>query len=114
MTSQGSASGHFTRAIKQRNLFGAEMAMREMRSISLLDALDYLDLLAEVKPEKLEQAALRWHGRLELEASIMTLPESQLGLAALASLCAGERVAIDLLRKLLRRVRPTMVGRVTG
>jgi hypothetical protein len=31
-----------------------------------------------VKPEKLEQAALRWHGRLELEASMMTLAESQL------------------------------------
>jgi hypothetical protein len=65
MTSQGSASGRFTRAIKQRNLFGAEMAMRELGTPSLIDALDYLDLLAEVKPEKLEQAALRWHGRLE-------------------------------------------------
>jgi hypothetical protein len=61
-------------------------------------------LLAEVKPEKLEQAALRWHGRLELEASMMTLGESQLALAALASLCAGDREAIGLLRLLLRRV----------
>lgn len=68
MTSQGSAHGRFTRAIKQRNLFGAEMAIREMKSVSLLDALDYLDLLAEVKPAKLEQAALRWHGRLDREA----------------------------------------------
>ena len=75
MTSQGSASGRFTRAIKQRNLFCAEMALREMRTLSLLDALDYLYLLADVKPEKLEQAALRWHGRLELEASMMTLAE---------------------------------------
>jgi len=112
MTSQGSASGRLTRAIKQRNLFGAEMAMRELGTPSLIDALDYLDLLAEVKPEKLEQAALRWHGRLELEASMMTLAESQLALAALASLCAGERSAIDLLRKLLRRVRPTLLARV--
>lgn len=68
MTSQGSAHGRFTRAIKQRNLFGA--AMREAGTLSLLDALDYLDLLAEVKPAKLEAAALRWHGRLELEASM--------------------------------------------
>jgi hypothetical protein len=44
MTSQGSAHGRFTRAVKQRNLFGAEMAMREMRNLSLLVALDYLDL----------------------------------------------------------------------
>src|SRR4030081_548192 len=109
MTSQGSASGRFTRFINQRNLYGAETAMRELGTPSLIDALDYLDLLAEVRPEKLEYAALRWHGRLELEASMMTLAESQLALAALASLCAGERSAIDLLRKLLRRVRPTLV-----
>ena len=57
MTSQGSAHGRFSRAVKQRNLFGAEMAIREMKTVSLVDALDYLDLLAEVKPEKLEQAA---------------------------------------------------------
>jgi hypothetical protein len=89
------------------------MAIREMGGLaSLHEGLDYLDLLAEVKPEKLEQAALRWHGRLELEASMMTLAESQLALAALASLCAGEREAIGLLRKLLRRVRPTAMSRI--
>jgi hypothetical protein len=65
-----------------------------------------------VKPEKLEHAVLRWHGRLELEASTMTLGESQLALAALASLCAGERSALDVLRKLLRRVRPTLTTRI--
>jgi hypothetical protein len=48
MTSQGSASGRFTRAIKQRNLFLAEMAIREMGGVaSLHEGLDYLDLLAE-------------------------------------------------------------------
>lgn len=88
MTSQGTASGRFTRAVKQRNLFGAEMAIGEMKNLSLIAGLDYLDLLAEVKPEKLESAALRWHGRLELEASMMTLAESQPALAALARACA--------------------------
>lgn len=109
MTSQGSAHGRFERAIKTRNLFQAELALREMRAPTLLDALNYLDLLAEVKPEKLERAAIRWHGRLEVEASVMTLAESQLALAALGSLCAGERDAIQILRKLVRRVRPTVV-----
>jgi hypothetical protein len=85
------------------------MAIREMGGLaSLEDALDYLNLLAELKPEKLEQAALRWHGRLELEASIMGVAKSHLALAALASLCAGERNAIELLRQVLRRVRPTL------
>lgn len=106
MTSQGSAHGRFTRAIQTRNLWAAEMSLRELGSASLEDALGYLDLLAEQKPEKLERAAVRWHGRLEIEATFLTLAESQLALAALASLVAGERDAVDVLRRLLRRVRP--------
>jgi hypothetical protein len=74
-----------------RNVFAVETAMREIGNPSLLDALEYLDLLPEVKPEKLEPAALRFHGRLELEARMITLAGSQLALAALASLRAGNR-----------------------
>ena len=44
--------------------------------------------------------------RLETEATFLSLAESQLVLAALASLCAGERDAVEVLRRLLRRVRP--------
>jgi hypothetical protein len=111
MTSQGTPHGRFTRAIQQRNLWAAEMSLRELGSVSLDDALGYLDLLAEQKPEKLERAAVRWHGRLETEAPIMTLAESQLALAALASLCAGERQALQLLHRLLRRIRPSIPPR---
>jgi len=111
MTSQGSAHGRFTRAIKTRNLFVAELAMRELGMLSLLDALDYLTLLADVKPEKLERAAIRWHARLETEARTLTLAESQLALVALASLCAGERDAVPILRALVRRTRPTLLPR---
>jgi hypothetical protein len=88
MTSQGSAHGRFQRAIQRRNLFQAELAMREMGTPSLLDALTYLDLLAEVR-------------------------ESQLALAALASLCAGERDAVQILQSLMRRARPTLIPRVS-
>ena len=56
---------------------------------------------------------MRWHGRLELEASAMTLSEAQLALAALASLAAGEQAALPLLRGLLRRVHPTVVRRMS-
>jgi len=108
MTSQGSAHGRFTRAIQQRNLWAAEMALREPGQPALEDALAYLDLLAEQKPEKLERAAVRWHGRLETETAHLTLAESQLALAALASLCAGERDAVQVLHRLWRRVRPTL------
>jgi hypothetical protein len=63
VTSQGSAHGRFTRAIETRNLWAAETSLRELGGVSLEDALGYLDLLAEQKPEKLERAAVRWHGR---------------------------------------------------
>jgi hypothetical protein len=112
VTSQGSASARFTRAIQQRNLWAAEMSLRELGHPPTLDyALAYLDLLAEQKPEKLERAAVRWHGRLETEATFLSLAESQLALAALASLCGGERDAVDVLRRLLRRVSPIGVPR---
>jgi hypothetical protein len=76
--------------------WAAETSLRELGTVSLKDALNYLDLLAEQKPEKLERAAVRWHGRLETEATFLSLAESQLTLAALASLCACERDAIEV------------------
>ena len=103
MTSPGSAHGRFTRAIETRNLRGAETAMREMGDVSLLDALDYLALLAGARPDRFDQAALRWHGRFELEASTLTLAESQLALAALGSLRMGGKDAVSILTRLLRR-----------
>jgi hypothetical protein len=50
MTSQESAHGRLSRALAQRNLRGAEIAAKEMGGLSLLDALDYLVLLAELQP----------------------------------------------------------------
>jgi hypothetical protein len=56
--SQGSASGRFTRAIKQRNLFMAEKAMRELGTPSLLDALEYLDLAPDCPKKLLVQVVI--------------------------------------------------------
>ena len=112
MTSQGSAHGRFSRAIAQRNLWAAEVAAREMGSqLSLLDALDYVALVAELRPEKLERAAIRWHGRFELESAVLTLAESQLALSALAALGNGDRELLPLLRGLLRRAQRTVLPR---
>lgn len=88
------------------------MALREMGAVSLLEALDYLALLAELRPDRLEAAAVRWHGRLELEASLLTLAESQLALAALANLSSNGET-IEILRRLVRRTQPTLVPRVS-
>ena len=83
-----------------------------MRDPSLLVLVDYL-VLADQRPDKFDRAAVRWHGRLELEAPLLTLAESHLALAALGSLRVGQRDAVDVLRKLLRRVHPTLLPRIS-
>jgi len=68
LTRQGSAHGRFTRALAQTNVRGAETEAKEMGGLSLLDAIDYLVLLAERRPDRFEPAAVRRHGRLETES----------------------------------------------
>jgi len=110
LTSQGLAHGRFTRAIKARQLFQAEVAARELRGLSLDDALELVILIAAQRPDRLERAAVRWHGRLEVELPMLTLAESRFALAALERLPADPQAA-ELIRKLLRRARPTAVRR---
>jgi hypothetical protein len=45
---------------------------------------------------------------------MLTLPESARALAALIALCHRDREALGLLRRLVRRVRPTVVTRNVG
>ncbi len=71
-----------------RNLWAAEMSLRELGTVSLDDARGYLDLLAEQKPEMLERAAVRWHGRLAIESELLTLSEAQLALSLLSRVFA--------------------------
>ena len=112
MTSQGSSHGRFTRAIQQGNLWAAEMAARELRGLALDDALDLVALIARSRPDRLERAAIRWHGRLEVEAQMLTLPEAQFALAALARLPHDPR-AKAMLEKLLRQANPSLVRRMS-
>ena len=69
-----------------------------MRDPSLLVLVDYLELLADVRPDKFDRAAVRWHGRLELESAVLTIAESELALAALGALRAGDKEAAEILR----------------
>jgi hypothetical protein len=109
VTAQGSLHSQYRRAIERKNLMAAEMALREMGAVDLLEALDYVALLAELRPAKAPRAAVRWHGRLETEAPMLTLPESALALAALIALCQGDRESLGLLRRLVRRLSPSTV-----
>jgi hypothetical protein len=111
MTSQGSAHGRFTRAIKTRSLFQAEAAARELRGLSLADALELVVLIAAQRPDRLERVAIRWHGRLEVETPTLSLAEARFALAALERLPADPRAA-DLLRGLLRKASPTTAHRI--
>jgi hypothetical protein len=81
-----------------------------MGGLSLYDAPDLCALLAEVKPERLERAAIRWHGRFELEAATLTLAESRFALAELERLPADPQ-AVQMLGRLVRQARPTLLGR---
>jgi hypothetical protein len=85
-----------------------------MREPSLLVVVDYLELLADARPDKFDRAAVKRHGRLELESAVLTIAESEVALAALGALRAGDKEAAGILRRLLRRARPTIVERVRG
>jgi hypothetical protein len=106
MTSQGSAHGRFTRAIKQRSLWAAEIAARELGGLAFPDTLDLVAPIAQVRPDRLESAAIRWHGRLEIEAQVLTLAESRFALSALERLPHDPQLAASL-HRLLRRASPT-------
>jgi hypothetical protein len=112
VTAQGSLHSQFKRAVEHKNLMDGEMLLREMGTVTLDEALDYVALLAERRPAKAPRAAVRWHGRLETEAPMLTMSESALALAALIALRLGDREALGLLRRLVRRVRPTVVLKI--
>lgn len=110
MTSQGSAHGRFVKAVKMKNQFQAEVALKEMGTPSLLVALEYIVLLVKLdKRAKAQLAAIRWHGRLELEARMITLDESRLALNLLEMLTVGDLEVLPVLHRLMRRVQPTVV-----
>ena len=99
MTSDGSPVTRFRRSVEVRSVSQAEMAMREMRRVGLLDALDYCTLLAAEAPDRYDPAARRWLGLLLAECGSLTLDDVQLALACLRSLPAGD---VDPVRETLR------------
>jgi len=104
MTAEGSAYARFRRAVERGNLVEADSAVRELRRVSLTDALDYVDLLATREPARFERAAIRWHSRLEREYAGLTLPQSLLALTALQALTEQDRgTPLSILRHLAKR-----------
>jgi hypothetical protein len=102
VTADGSPTSRFQRALVHGNLSEAEAAARELRRLSLHDALRLLVLYAQKRDAKFEHAAVRWLGRLALERRDIGLAELQVAAAALACL-HGRRAdtAAETLRGLL-------------
>lgn len=103
VTSQGSASGRFQRAIQRGNLFHAELAAKEMGGLHLGHALDLCRLFAAEQDPRFERAAVRWHGRFVVERGVDRLAESQLLLSALAELPADLEGVEAALQRIARR-----------
>ena len=90
MTAQGNPRTRFKRAIEGRWLFHAEVAARELGTLSLGEALELVVLYAEVEPAKFERAAVRWFSRYLDEGEDVSLLKAHLALAALSELRSDE------------------------
>ncbi|MEJ7790743.1 MAG: hypothetical protein WKF65_02085 [Gaiellaceae bacterium] len=85
MTAQPSSQTRFRRAIDARSVLLAELTAREMRHLTLADALELVILYAEKRDRKFDRAACRWLSRLTVEQENLTLAEAQLAAAALGA-----------------------------
>jgi hypothetical protein len=86
MTSQGHPSVIFRRALERGNLPLAEATARELRQISLADALELTILIARKTPQRRSRAAARWIRRYLQASPDATLEEIALAVGCLASL----------------------------
>lgn len=91
----GRPYAEFRRALERGSLLQAESNARLVnaqtgKSLPLGDALGLLLLMAQVRDDRYERAALRWHARLETELRDLTLGESLLALAALVAIDLGD------------------------
>ena len=100
MTAQPSANIRFRRAIDARSVVLAELTAREMRHLTLEDALELVVLYAEAGDEKFERAACRWLSRLTNERENLTLTEAQLAAVALGALKDAPLTAATTLRSI--------------
>jgi hypothetical protein len=97
MTSQGTAHGRFTRAIKSGHVLHAEMAARELGSLSLSDSLALVLLRQREGSDKFERAGRRWLRRMQVHRSLRHR-EVELLRGALGALGTRfDAVALDVL-----------------
>jgi hypothetical protein len=92
----------FKRACQKGDVFGAELAARELPHVNLENALRLVCLYAATGDEKFEHAAVRFLGRLIAERRDTMLGSVQLAAGALMELRGHRReLAVSVLRRLL-------------
>jgi hypothetical protein len=90
MTSQGGPYARFRRALASGNPTVATAAAAELPKLGLADALALLLLYSRTDRRRFDRAAVRWHGRLCLEAGRLSPADAALALAALGALGDGQ------------------------
>lgn len=103
VTSQGSPYARFRRALTTGNLLLVRAAAAELPRVDLTDALQVCLLIHRGDPDRYEQAAIRWLGRLCLEHRELGFDELAQGLAAFRALPSQPDPALDALRQLCQR-----------
>jgi hypothetical protein len=104
VTSQGSPYARFSRALTTGNLLLVRAAALELPRVDLPDALRICLLIHRGDPDRYEQAAIRWLGRLCLEHPELGFDELAEGLAAFQALPSQPAPARLALRALCARV----------
>jgi hypothetical protein len=111
VTSQGHAYARFRRALTTGNARIAEDAARELRGLSLADALA-LCLLYRSDPDRYERATARWLARCVAEQPAMRLDHLELLAACLRGLTGrgADRAAAALAATFERDGRLDLAG----
>jgi hypothetical protein len=102
VSSSGRLPAAFAHACERGNYAAASALARQLRPLSVAEALSLLPLIAEHDPARYDAAAVRWHVRWASERPAVDLARSALALAALEVLRGPQRgEALRLLRGML-------------
>jgi hypothetical protein len=104
MTSQGSAEARLARFIRSGNVALADMAARELGSLSLGEALSLCLLYEAVGDERFERAFQRWRRRVVREKALRHEQVELLSAAAGALGTSFRPIALDVLLAASRRL----------
>src|SRR5437899_460164 len=105
MTSQGTAHGRFQRAIQRRSIFQADLAARELGTLSLSDALALCLLYEAEDDQRFERAFRRWLSRVRRDKALRHEHVELLSAAAGALRTSFRPIGLEVLSAACRELR---------